>query len=227
MTPFLKELVEVENREICKDGKEHSIKYFVSPDYISVGTGDLGSDQGHDSVDYVRTPMFPTTAQKIANKFNCLLPSRKMVDSIYKRCSQKLPVVTRSSDMSTTASFLAHSKKIDSYMKVPLGSLVAGHKKDIIITNKLYGDMKQTSSYRSKVSIYGWFLSNGKPVQGPNPNSSSHSDEYVDYSHGVRLVQSYCIVDGEDCELLDVYRNPLLCQLISDEGPILHPYYQV
>lgn len=223
IAPFFRSFVEVQVSENCRDGKTHTIQYFVSPDYLSVGSGGPEDTKS----DYIRVPMFPTTAQKIAHDLDCMLPSRKMVDTIYKNCSEKLPVVTRSRDMMTTQTFAEQSRRIDEFRTVPLSSLVAGHKKDIIITNRLYEDMKSTQTYRKKVSIYGWFLSNGKPVQGPNPNTGSHSDTYVDYSHGVRLIKSHCIVDGKDCDLIDVYRNPVLCQLISDEGPILHPYYQV
>lgn len=217
---FLKTFATILIREKCKDGLEHEIELSVLPDYLSIGCGG-GADTTED---FVRVPLFPTTAQKIADSFRSLLPSRKIVQAIHAQAAERIQPTFMSSDntMTRTSTFVEHNRKIELLRRSPLGSLVSGHKKDIVITNKLYADMKSQASYRKKVAIFGWFL-NGKPIQGLN--ASSHSDTYVDYSHGVRLVALDCKVDGKDYDLVDVYRNPILSQLVSDEGPILHPYY--
>lgn len=216
---FLKTFSSIRIREVCKDGVEHEIELRVTPDYLSIGCGG-GEDL---EIDFVRVPLFPTTAQKIADSFRSLLPSRKIVNAIQTQAVERIiPSWMSTTKMTSTSVFVAQNLKIEALRRSVLGSLVSGHKKDIVITNKLYSDMKNQSSYRNKVAIYGWFL-NGKPIQGLNV--SSHSDTYVDYSHGVRLVALDCKVDGKDYDLVDVYRNPILSQLVSDEGPILHPYY--
>src|SRR5262245_44869907 len=53
-------------------GKAHHATYYVSPDYLSVG-----SDQ-----DWARINITPYVAQQIADSFHCFLPTRKMVDDI-------------------------------------------------------------------------------------------------------------------------------------------------
>ncbi len=44
------------------------------PDYLSIGSND----------DWARIPLSPMAAQQIADSLNCFLPTRKMVDDIYK-----------------------------------------------------------------------------------------------------------------------------------------------
>ncbi|HET9751340.1 MAG TPA: hypothetical protein VFP52_00195, partial [Myxococcales bacterium] len=95
------------------------------------------------------------------------------------------------------------------------GELTAGHKKDVVVTSQL-------ASKPGKVAIYGWHQANGTPIQ---PLSTVHGDFYADYSHGIRLVAGTIVVDGEEQKLEDVYRDPLLCGLVSDEGPLTFTRY--
>ena len=53
--------------------------------------------------------------------------------------------------------------------------LTAGHKKDVVLTNKL-----SPNNPNKRVAIFGWIKSDGKPIQGLN--YWSHSDIYVDYT---------------------------------------------
>ena len=46
--------------------------FFVSPDYLGIGTGS----------DYLRTPMYPATAQRLADELGFILPTKKMVEAI-------------------------------------------------------------------------------------------------------------------------------------------------
>src|SRR5258705_1987377 len=50
-------------------GKTTKTVYYVAPDYLSIGNND----------DWARIPMTPMAAQKIADSFQCFLPTRKMV----------------------------------------------------------------------------------------------------------------------------------------------------
>ena len=61
-------------------GKTIKATYYVSPDYLSIG-----NDQ-----DWARIKITPKAAQKIADSFHCFLPTRKMVDDIYKAAKIKL-----------------------------------------------------------------------------------------------------------------------------------------
>ena len=54
-------------------------------------------------------------------------------------------------------------------------ALIAGHKKDIVLHDR----------GSSRIAIYGWHQSNGRPIQ---PRSTVHGRDYKDYSQGLRLV---------------------------------------
>ena len=56
--------------------------------------------------------------------------------------------------------------------------LIAGHKKDVVVTNRLV-------SRPDRVAIYGWHRRDGRPIQ---PLSLVHEASYADYSHGIRFV---------------------------------------
>ena len=70
----------------------------------------------------------------------------------------------------------------------PLGTLVAGDKKDIVLT-------PQHAAKPGKVAIYGWHRTNGVAIQ---PLYLGHADSWADYSHGVRLVHQTAKLDGAD-----------------------------
>ena len=61
-------------------GKEHTAVIEVMPDYLAVGS----------DADFVRLPMTPHTAARIADSFGCALPTRKVVDEVYRAATVKL-----------------------------------------------------------------------------------------------------------------------------------------
>jgi hypothetical protein len=191
------------------DGREHTITYNVAPDYLAIGT---------DS-DNVRIPTTPITAQLIAERLGCILPSKLMVDQIYSAANTKLSPQPMSGGqypnwerrMTTSGFFAEHDRLIDSRLSsgTPSG-IIAGHKKDIVITNRL-------NQRPNNVAIYGWHQRNNQAIQ---PLSTVHGNSYVDYSHGVRLISGRCSVDGQEMSMADVLRDPVLSGLISHEGAI-------
>ena len=62
--------------------------------------------------------------------------------------------------------------------------------------------------------IYGWHKKDGKPIQ---PVYSGHIDWYVDYSHGIRLINNQVLIDGNPYLLTEVLKDPVLYRLFSDE----------
>lgn len=90
------------------------------------------------------------------------------------------------------------------------GLLTAGHKKDLVITNRLWLEPE-------RVAIYGWHQGSEHPIQRL---SLVHGWRYADYSHGVRLVSAVAYVDGKTRSLLDILEDPDLAPLLSNEGPI-------
>ena len=153
------------------------------------------------------------TAQKICDRFNMLLPTRKMVNDIYKQANVKLPPspMKAGNEMAGINYYVRHQATVEGQLRgASREALIAGHKKDIVNTNKLVDRPLQ-------VAIYGWHRMDGNPIQ---PLSLVHINTYADYSHGVRLIQESMVVDGSVMRVRDVLRDPQLNVLISDEGPV-------
>ena len=184
------------------DGKRHEAAYEVSPDYVAVGSDD----------DFFRVPMTPQTATRVAELFGCTLPTRKIVNDVYASAAVKLEPKPLTQKREVVETFAAHNAIIEQQRGAkPPGTLVAGHKKDVVITNRL-------KEKPNKVAIYGWHkLADGKPIQ---PLYVGHVDWYVDYSHGIRLVKREMTIDGKRYDVEDVLKDPNLCGAISDEGVI-------
>jgi hypothetical protein len=93
---------------------------------------------------------------------------------------------------------------------IALGELVSGHKKDVVISNRLL--LK-----KDRIAIYGWHRPTGAPIQ---PLSTVHGAGYADYSHGIRMVSDTVWVDGRPRSLNDALADPRLAPLFSDKGVI-------
>ena len=204
--PFLLEFVTIEVSGTDAEGRFHRASYQVTPDYLAVGT----------DKDFVRLCITPMAAQPIADYMGCSLPTRKMVDQIHKQAKVKLEPKPLTEDRDALKTFIQHNGIIETQRSgQDLGALVAGTKKDVVITNLL-------QEKKNRVAIYGWHKLDGEPIQ---PLTTVHVDWYVDYSHGVRLVKRKMIVDNDVWDLWDVLKDPELCFLVSDEGPIPVPHY--
>jgi hypothetical protein len=192
-------------------GQQRSATYHVMPDYLCVGADD----------DFLRMPMTPATAQAIADAFECLLTTRKMVDDIYTQAAVKLapsPINPQTTDITLVTTFYQHNLTIEQQRVAAggeLGELIGGIKKDVVITPLL-------ASNPGRVAIYGWHQLNGQPIQ---PLYLGHVDGYVDYSHGIRLVRDTMVVDDVEMSVADVLADPNLAGLLSDEGVIPNPRY--
>ncbi len=201
---FLRVLFPVQVKAIA-DGKTNELIFFASADYLAVGS----------AKDYLRMPLTPQTAQHIADTLGCVLPTRKMVDLIYAAAPTKLaPVpIPPSPQMTTVPVFTNHNATIsDQLAQIPVSTatqgLVAGHKKDVVITPRL----KQAPG---KVAIYGWHQTNGLPIQ---PLYLGHGERWVDYSQCIRLISRQVLLNGRDSDIAAVLTNESLCELLSDEG---------
>jgi len=193
-------------------GTTRRATFWVSPDYLAVGS----------EPDYFLAPLSPATAQRIAERLGCILPTRRMVDAIYGAAEVKLAPdpIPPSAAMTTVPVFAAHndlvwiqrSARLETY---PWGALVAGHKKDLVLSPRL-------ADAPGKVAIYGWHRTNGVPIQ---PLYLGHTSIYVDYSHGVRLVQQDLVLDGVATTVARVLADPACAGVLSDEGPIAQPRY--
>ncbi len=172
--------------------------YYVSPDYLSIGTDD----------DWARIDLTPMAAQKIADTLNCFLPTRKIVDDIYKAAVIKLEPIPMYAFRDSTPTMYQHHLIIEGQRNDRKG-LIAGIKKDVVISGKVTRDTKP-----NRVAIYGWHKSDGKAIQ---PLYTGHVNWYVDYSHGIRLVYRKIKVQGKWMDYIDVLNHPVYRKLLCDE----------
>ena len=179
-------------------GKTHKAVYYVTPDYFSIGTNG----------DWARVPLTPMAARQIADSLQCFLPSRKMVNDIYKAATVKLEPVPMFAFRDSTPTMWHHHLIIEGQRRSRPG-LIAGIKKDVVNTSKLDQYPK-----RDKVAIYGWHKSDGKPIQ---PLYTGHVNWYVDYSHGIRLVSRRIRVDNKWMDYSVILKDPVLKHLLCDE----------
>lgn len=204
MPSHLRALVPVE-----ADNGAHRATVFVLPDYLAIGSDD----------DFVVMPMAPRTAMLVAREFGFTLPTRKLVDDIYDNSTVRLnpQPMQPGPQMASNAYYGRHDCLIKQQLPAEdeAQPLLAGHKKDVVLTPRLLAQPE-------RVAIYGWHRQDGRPIQ---PLSLVHAIEYVDYSHGVRLVSRTALLDGEPVDILDIYTDPELSGLLSDEGALpAHSY---
>lgn len=189
--------------EITISQNNNILKVYVAPNVLCVG-----SDE-----DYLMMPMNPLTAKKIMDLYGCGFITKKLADIIWQNADLKLmpQPIPPSSYMTSTAAFIQHNAIIMFQINGRPFSLITGHKKDIIVD-------KQLLTFTHNVAIYGWFYpSNGQAIQGPMPNCVSHSNQYLDYSHGVRIVARKAILNEQIVDLYDILKKPHYSYLINDE----------
>ena len=187
--------------------KSGSAILFVSPDYFAIGADE----------DYFLCPLTPMTAQLVADQIGCVLPTRKMVDAIYRAAAVKLTPspIPPSPAMTTAAVFAQHNATVRGQRAAqlaahPLGALVAGDKKDVVLTPRL-------AAAPGKVAIYGWHQPDSTAIQ---PLYLGHASSWVDYSHGARFVLREMTLNGAPTTVEAVLADDSNCTLLSDEGPM-------
>jgi hypothetical protein len=207
MPSFLRRPQTVTVKAVGPDSVEHVVAYEVMPDYLAIGSDG----------DFVRMPMLPYTAQDFCDAFGFVLPTRKMVNDIWAAAAVHLDPRPLTVEREAPATFVQHHRIIEEQLKgMARGGLVAGIKKDVVVSNQL-------QERPNRVAIYGWHHLNGQPIQ---PLYTGHIDWYVDYSHGIRPVRRWMRVDGVRRAYEDILQDPGVSYLLSDEGPIRVPRYE-
>lgn len=201
---FLRNTITISDEFADSTGTLHKVSYEVMPDYLSVGS----------DADFCRIPMNPHTAQRLATMFGASLLTAKLSDNIYNRAEVKLApfnYVPMGNANELVPKFEEHNAQIEK-QRIEAGGingqLVAGIKKDVILSARI-------AKQPDKVVIYGWHKSDGSPIQ---PVYSGHVDWYVDYSHGIRLINNQVIIDGRHALLTEVLKDPVLYKIFSDEN---------
>lgn len=206
---FLREMARIRYKARTRSGRLVTVTLWVMKDYLAVG-----SDH-----DFIRVPMNPVTAQRVADALGYMLPTARIVDEIYRAADKKLPPnpFKPSDAMVTVEEFVRHDRVIRQQLDNDIpDDLIAGHKKDVVLTNQL-DDRPQ------KVAIYGWHQIGGLPIQ---PLSTVHGNWYADYSHGIRLISGMMLVDRQTYPVTEVLQDAELSPLISYEGPLTHVRYR-
>jgi hypothetical protein len=202
---FLRRLVPVELTSRTAGGRPLNATIFAMPDYLAIGSDD----------DFLRIPMNLETATAIAARLGFVLPTRKIVDAIYQQSAyhfvpEPLPPGPQ---MRSTDYYRTHNEMIQKQARergIPVGPLVSGDKKDVVVTNLL-------ARTQGRIAIYGWHRPNGSPIQ---PLSTVHGACYADYSHGIRLVSEMAIEEGTLRPVREILQDAVLASALSDEGAI-------
>jgi hypothetical protein len=200
---FLRNSITLDGEFADSAGIMHRVIYEAMPDYLAVG---------NDS-DYCRIPMNPHTAQRLATLFGGSLITSKISDHIYLKAEIKLKPfnyipVGNANELVTK--FEDHNTQIEKQFSEAggrRGQLVAGIKKDVILSARL-------ADRPDRVVIYGWHKLDGIPIQ---PVYSGHVDWYVDYSHGIRFINNQVMIDSRPVLFTDILKDPVLYKIFSDE----------
>ena len=197
---FLRDLVPV---TLAGPAEGSVITLFVTRDYLSIGGDD----------DFLPVPLDFGAASEVARALGYGLPTRKIVDAVYAAAALRLdPAPLPAGPEMRSVPYILESRDriAEERGASPLSALVAGTKKDVVLSPRLLGQP-------DREAIYGWHRSDGRPIQ---PLSTVHGVHYADYSHGIRLVSDVVYVDGVARNYFDLLADPLLAACLSDEGPI-------
>jgi hypothetical protein len=204
---FLGHLTPVKLTTRAPDGQALVATIWVTPDYLAIGSDD----------DFLYVPLTYYSATIVADRFGSVLPTATMVDAIYEQAAHHLkPVPLPAGPLMRSNLYLSkHQQRIDEERSgVPLGELISGHKKDLVLTNRL-------RQLPGRVAIYGWHRAPHDPIQ---PLSTVHGAHYVDYSHGVRLVSTTVVVDGRPRSIYDALQDAQVASVLSREGVTRDPW---
>jgi hypothetical protein len=211
---FLRQMVILNGTFEDAAGIIHNVEYEVMPDYLAVGSNE----------DFCRIPMNPRTSQKLASLFGGSMITSKISDHIYKMAEVKLApfnYIPVGNANELVSKFEDHNTQIEKQFAEAggkLGQLVAGIKKDLVLTSQL-------ASKQDRVVLYGWHKPDGKPIQ---PVYIGHVWWYVDYSHGIRLMNDQVKIDGKPYFISEILKDPVLFRLFSNEEvPMSQPFYFV
>ena len=182
-------------------GRTVQARVRVCPDYLAVG----------DNSDYVRVPLSPLTAQRIADRFGFVLPTSRLVDIIdaeARRVNGMLPFV---------AALQVAERVIDPATQRPvrekwnlqrygfyegrwmLSAEFANFQNQIIHEQvREAGTPPLRSGFKKDVVydplVFKQSQEGGPPVviyrRGIQPLSNFHNEKYHDYSHGIRFLDS-------------------------------------
>ncbi len=192
-------------KKVTVEEQKRKISFWVMPDYLAIG----------NDADEMLMPLSFSSARLLTQSWGFALPTRKMVDAIYKSAERKIWPRTYppSPEMNSMEFARDHNRWIEGqrYLFPEQDVLTAGHKKDVVLSKRLY-------QRHNRQAIYGWNnIRAGETIQ---PLSIWHGEKYVDYSHGLRMVAPWVEIDGVLVSLKQALMHEEYSSLLSDEGPL-------
>lgn len=176
------------------------LKVRVSSDYLTA--------QG------IHIPLWPTTAQRIADRFDAILPTKALVDAIWRAAVVKIephPMNYRPLAGDDVRIIAQHEAIVDAQVAGRTGL------QDGALKNYIVGRSITTPAAVGKQFLYGWHRLNGEPIQ---PVFSGHSSRFSDYASGTRLVSRTAFVDGHATPIEQVFADPSLAPLVNESGTL-------
>ncbi len=199
------------------------VEIEVSADALRVG----------DESDSVRIPVSAWVQQQIADLLDCVLPTGKICDLIWRHAEVRLAPRPQRVDDRSPAAYLAHHNAVEQAVAGRQG-LVAGAGKDWAISRGIFQRPKAATNYGWHVPTLSalrrytrvgdpanfkavTFASDGE-LWVVQPFKMAHDHDHEDYSQKARLVRAACRVSGQASTIDAVLRDPALAQHLSHEG---------
>jgi len=174
------------------------VKIRVASDYLTA--------QG------VHVPLWPSTAQRVADRFGAMLPTKTLVDAIWRAATVKVaphPMDYRPLSGDDVRIIAQHEAIVDAQVAGRAG-LTDGGFKSIIVG-------RSVPTTPGKVFIYGWHRPNGTTIQ---PVFGGHSSRFSDYSHGTRLVSRTAYLNGQPVAIESLFADPRYATLLNESGTL-------
>ena len=212
--PFLRMLCPVTVSSTSLAGRKRTATYWVTPDYLSIGTDE----------DYLRIPLPGAAATRVADAFQGFLPTRRVVNDVYAAGDVQLgmPLLPSGILDRSVERLLQHNACVQVLLggaAAFFGDLIVGHKKDVVLCQKLFEG--HVPNAPGSVTTYG-----GCRVRGPalvpwsGLSSTDVAQDSSEYAHGVRLVAARVTVEGEEYTYDDLLTDPTQAGFLSDEGAL-------
>lgn len=222
------------------DGKGRTATFQVTVDCFAVGTED----------DWLRVPLSAYMAQKLADRFECALPTNKIVFEAYRQA--KIPLVAHLLECQavgggrwqrSTFACRLHDDILQGRVPCKRGqplpeafgrldprlgghdgrcSLPAGPHPGVLVAGHLKEVVINGEDLSKTLGFAGFFPANRRPLQ--SGVGGPHGPGYADYSHGVRLVARHVELDGRTVDYEDVVTDPANADLVFvGGGPCRRP----
>jgi hypothetical protein len=160
----------------------------------------------------IRVPLWPSTAQRVADRFGAMLPTKKLVDTIWRAATVKVeprPMNYRPLAGDDVRVIAQHEAIVDGQVAGRTG-LIDGPLKNYIVGRAL-----TTPAAVGKQYLYGWHRLNGEPIQ---PVFGGHSARFSDYAAGTRLISKTAYLNGQPVALESLFASPQYAPMINESG---------